>query len=434
MRGCESSLRSGIHKQSRMKKGIFEEIDKKRDEMTEFLQELVGIPSVVGHEGDAQRFMEKTFRDLELEVDVWEADVAELRKHPAFFETTSFTKFGYKGRPNVIGKLRGSGGGRSIILGGHIDVVSPEPVSAWTHDPWSAEIVDGKLYGRGAADMKGGIAAMIHAFKCVQAVGVKPRGDIILKSTIEEEDGGIGGTLATILKGYRADAAIITEPTDVCYIDIASAGVMYFRIKVPGRSAHAAVAHFGVNAIGKAMRIYKALLKLNKERQSRISYPPAEVDPAMKGHATTINIGKIRGGDWSSTVAGWAELECRVGWPPGEESEDVKRQVEDAIYGEAKRDPWLRENPPRIEWFGWRARPHEQDVNHPIVQTVAKFVKELTGKEAKFVGGSAGLDTRHYVLHGKVPAICLGPVGFNLHGVDEYVEIDSVVETAKVLA
>jgi len=431
--GFKSSSKSGIDKQS-VKKRILEEIDNKKDAMTKFLQELVRIPSVVGHEGEAQKFMEKTFRDLGLEVDVWEADATELRKHPAFFETTSFTKFGYKGRPNVIGKLRGSGGGRSLILGGHIDVVSPEPVSAWTHDPWGAEIVDGKLYGRGAADMKGGIAAMVHAFKCVLDIGVKPRGDIILKSTIEEEDGGIGGTLAAILKGYRADAAIVTEPTDVCNIDIASAGAMYFRIKVPGRSAHAAVAHFGVNAIGKAMKIYNALLKLNKERQSRISYPPAEVDPYMKGHATTINIGKIRGGDWPSTVAGWAELECRIGWPPGEELEAVKKQVEDIVYGVARQDPWLRDNPPRIEWFGWRARPHEQDVNHPIVQTVAKFVKELTGKEAKFVGGSAGLDTRHYVRHGGVPAICLGPTGLNFHGVDEYVEIDSVTETAKILA
>lgn len=434
MHGCNSLSNGGAHKQSRLQRRILEEIDNKRDEITKFLQELVRIPSVVGHEEDAQKFMEKTFRDLGLEVDVWEPNVTELKKHSTFFKTTSYTKFGYKGRPNVIGKLRGSGEGRSIILAGHIDVVSPEPVSAWTHDPWGAEIIDDKLYGRGAADMKGGIAAMVHAFKCVQAVGVKLRGDIILKSTIEEEDGGIGGTLATILKGYRADAAIITEPTDVCNIEIASSGVMYFRVKVPGVSAHAAVAHLGVNAISKAIRIYNALLKLNEERQSRISYPPAEVDPAMKGHATTINVGKIRGGDWPSTVAGWAELECRVGWPPGEELEDVKKQIEDAIYREARQDPWLRENPPKIGWFGWRARPHEQDVNHPIVQTVAKFVKELTGKEAKFIGGSAGLDTRHYVLYAKVPAICFGPRGFGLHSVDEYVEIDSVVETAKVLA
>jgi acetylornithine deacetylase len=417
-----------------LKTRILEKIDKKRDEMTEFLRRLVRIPSVVGHEGDAQKFMEEAFRDLGLEVDVWEPDVAELRKHPAFFKTISYTKFGYKGRPNVIGKLRGNGQGRSLILAGHIDVVSPEPVTAWTHDPWSAEIVDNKLYGRGAADMKGGIASMVYALKCVQETGIRLKGDIILESTIEEEDGGVGGTLATILRGYRADAAIITEPTDGCDIGIASAGVMYFRVKVVGKPAHAAYAHFGVNAIDKAMKIYNALSELNKKRQAKIRYSPAEIYPDMKGHVTTINIGKISGGDWPSTVAGWAELECRVGWPPGEELEDVKGQIEHTIEKTGKRDAWLRENPPNVEWFGWRAEPHEQDLNHPIVQTLAKFVNEVTGKEVKFGGGSAGLDTRFFVRYAKVPAITFGPRGFNLHSTDEHVEINSVVETAKVLA
>jgi len=417
-----------------LKTRILEEIDKKRDEMTDFLQKFVRIPSVVGHEGDAQKFMEEAFRDMELQVDVWEPNVAELRKHPAFFKTTSHTKFGYKGRPNVIGKLRGSGQGRSLILAGHVDVVSPEPVSAWTHSPWGAEIVDHKLYGRGAADMKGGIASMVYALKCVQETGIRLKGDVILESTIEEEDGGVGGTLATILKGYCGDAAIITEPTGGCNIGIASAGVMYFRVKVVGKSAHAASAHFGVNAIGKAVKIYNALSELNKKRQAKISYPPAEIYPDMKGHVTTINIGKISGGDWPSTVAGWAELECRVGWPPGEELEDVKGQIEHTIEKTVKQDEWLKKNPPHIQWFGWRAEPHEQKANHPIVQTVAEFVNEVTGKEAMFVGGSAGLDTRFFVRYANIPAITFGPQGFNLHSIDEHVEIDSVIETARILA
>ncbi len=275
---------------------------------------------------------------------------------------------------------------------------------------------------------------MVYALKCVQEVGIRLKGDVILESTIEEEDGGIGGTLATILKGYRGDAAIITEPTDVRNIGIASAGVMYFRVKVVGKSAHAAYAHLGVNAIGKVMKIYNALSDLNKKRQARVSYPPAEIYPDMKGRVTTINFGKVSGGDWPSTVAGWAELECRVGWPPGEELRDVKGEIEHTIENTAKRDAWLRENPPKIEWFGWRAEPHEQDLTHPIVQTVAKFVNEVTGKEAKFVGGSAGLDTRFFVRYANIPAITFGPQGFNLHSTDEHVQIDSVVETAKVLA
>ena len=132
-------------------------LDSKRDEIIDFLRKLVRIPSVVGEELEAQKFMYRTFRDMDLEVDTWEPDVNELRKHPAFFETTSFRKYGYKNRPNVIGKLRGGGGGSSIFLCGHIDVVSPEPISDWTYPPWSGGIVNGKMYGRGAADQKGGI-------------------------------------------------------------------------------------------------------------------------------------------------------------------------------------------------------------------------------------------------------------------------------------
>lgn len=402
--------------------------------MVQFLQELVRIPSVTGHEGNAQKLIEKKLMSLGIETDVWEPDVEELKKYPAFFETTSYVKFGYNARPNVVGRLIGSGGGRSLILAGHIDVVSPEPTSAWKHDPWGGEIVEGKLYGRGAGDMKGGIAAIILAVQCLQEAGLELKGDLIIESTIEEEDGGIGGALATILKGYTANAAIVTEPTMVNSIGIASAGVMYFRIKVPGRTAHAAFAHMGVDAIAKAMKIYDALMALNEKRQRRIRYPPAEVEPDMKGHATTINIGKILGGDWPSTVAGLVELEGRVGWPPKEKMEDVKKEIEETVEKVSQSDSWLKNNPPNIEWFGWRANPSEQNRSHPVVQIVARNIKEITGNNVMFTGGSAGLDTRFFILYAGMPAITFGPRGYNIHGVDEYVELASIVETAKILA
>lgn len=275
---------------------------------------------------------------------------------------------------------------------------------------------------------------MLYALKSVQEAGIRLKGDVTIATTIEEEDGGIGGTLAMILKGYRADAAINPEPTDGCEIGIASAGVMYFRIKVLGKPAHAATAHFGVNAIDKILKIHEALSELNQARQARIRYAPAETHPSMKGRVTTINVGKISGGDWPSTVAGWAELEARVGWPPGEELEDVKGEIERTVERVEKRDTWLKEHPPVIEWFGWRAEPHQQNPKHQFVETVAKLVKQVTRREPAFVGGAAGLDTRFFVRYGNIPAITLGPRGFNLHSTDEYVELNSVVETAKVIA
>jgi acetylornithine deacetylase len=430
----KSSFKESTQKRSQLEARILKKVGENRDEMIGFLQSLVKIPSVVGKEGDVQKFMEKTLKGLGLAVEVWEPNVDNLKKHPAYFKTTSYTRFGYEGRPNVVGKLKGSSQGRSLMLAGHVDVVSPEPVAEWEHDPWGAEITGNRLYGRGSADMKGGVASMLYALKSVQEAGISLKGDVTIATTIEEEDGGVGGTLATILKGYRADAAINPEPTEGCEIGIASAGVMYFRVRVLGKPAHAATAHFGVNAIGKILKIHGALTQLNRERQVRIKYAPAETYPSMKGRVTTINIGKISGGDWPSTVAGWAELEARVGWPPGEELEEVKDEIERTVERVAKRDAWLKEHPPIIEWFGWRAEPHEQDTNHPFVKAVAKVVRQVTGRKPAFVGGAAGLDTRFFVRYGNVPAVTLGPRGFNLHSTDECVDLDSVVETAKVIA
>jgi acetylornithine deacetylase len=427
-------LKGTSHKHSRLETKILEEVSEKRGEMIGFLQSLVRIPSVVGKEGDVQKFIEKKFRSLNLAVDVWEPDLKQLKKHPAYFRTTSCAKFGYKGRPNVVGKLKGSGQSRSLMLAGHVDVVSCEPVKEWKRDPWGAEIVGNKLYGRGSADMKGGIASMVYAIESVLESGVRPKGDITVAATIEEEDGGIGGALATILKGYRADAVINPEPMGDYEIGIASAGVMYFRVKIVGKSAHAATAHFGVNAIDKILQIHEALTELNQKRQATIRYAPAETSPEMKGHVTTINTGRIFGGDWPSTVAGWAEMECRVGWPPGEQLEDVKKEIEHTIEKVAKRDSWLRYHPPVVEWFGWRAEPHEQNPQHPFVQGVSKLIQDMTRKKPTLVGGDAGLDTRFFVRYANIPAITLGPKGFNLHSIDEHVDIDSVVETAKIIA
>jgi acetylornithine deacetylase len=417
-----------------VEEGVLGYLDSRGDEIVDFLRRLVGIPSVVGLEGEAQKFMYHTFRDMGLEVDMWEPDINELKKHPAFFETTSFRKYGYKDRPNVIGKLRGVGGGRSLFLCGHIDVVSPEPVGAWSYPPWGGVVVDGKMYGRGVADQKGGIAAMTYALKSIIDLGIKLKGDVLIGTTIEEEDGGVGGALATVLKGYRADAAILTEPGG-SRIGVASAGVLYFRVKVMGRTAHASRAHLGVNAIEKAFLIYRDLMELNVERQRRVRYVYAENEaPHMRGRATTINVGVVRGGDWPSTVAGWAELECRVGWPPGESVGDVRREIEAKVMEVAMGDSWLRDHPPIIEWFGWCAEPSEQDVNHPIVKLVKSTAEEVLGEGVVFAGGSAGLDTRHFILYGGMPAITFGPEGENTHGVDECVNLDSVIKTSKVLA
>ena len=402
-----------------------------QDKLVSFIQEIVRIPSVSGKEEEVQKAIFKKLSELNLEPKYVYPDIEKLRESDDFFETTSFTKYGYKNRPNVAGILKGAGDGKSICLNGHVDVVSPEPVEHWTYDPWGGEKVDDFIYGRGAGDMKAGVASIIFALQALKETNTKLKGDVFIETTIDEEDGGIGGCLYMRMTQPKADAAIIPEPGGNA-IGVASAGVMYFRVIVTGIPAHAAEAHFGVNAIVKMVPIIEALKSLNIKRQKKITYKYAEVDPSMKGKATTINIGVIKAGDWPSTVPALSILECRVGFPPGETREMVINQIEETIRNASNKDPWLKDNPPKIEWFGWKASPHEQNPEHPFVKLIKKNAKKITGIDPTYYGGTAGLDARFFV-HYDIPAVTFGPFGEKSHSIDERVSISSTLKTTEII-
>ncbi len=402
-----------------------------QEKVVKFIQDLVRIPSVSGKEEDVQKLIFGKLTELNLDPKYVYPDIEKLKKNEDFFETTSFTKYGYENRPNVAGIFKGTGGGRSICLNGHVDVVSPEPVEHWTYDPWGGEKVDDFIYGRGAGDMKAGVASIIFAIQALKETNTKLKGDVLIETTIDEEDGGIGGCLYMRLTQPKVEAALIPEPGGNS-IGVASAGVMYFRVVVIGIPAHAATAHYGVNAITKMVPIIEALKILNKKRQEKIHYQYSEVDPSMKGKATTLNIGTIKAGDWPSTVPALCTLECRIGFPPGETREIVIDQIENTIQNAANEDEWLREHPPKIEWFGWKARPHEQDPKHPFVKLLETNIKKFTKETPLYVGGAAGLDTRFFVHHG-IPAVSFGPYGEKIHSIDERVSISSTLKTTEII-
>jgi acetylornithine deacetylase len=414
----------GTKEMQSLKDKVAKTIDRNANAMFSDLAEIIKIPSVVGSEGKAQDWVLEKMRSIGLEVETFEADKEELLKHPAYVKVD----WPYEGRPNVIGTLNGDPGARSLILNGHIDVVSPEPVDQWSHDPWGAEISGGKMYGRGTADMKGGLIANIYAVKALMEANALPRGSIIVLSVIEEEAGGGGGTLACLLKGYRADAMLNTEP--FLKITIAHPGILYFRVKVKGKSIHAARSHLGVNAVGKMIPIYNALIGLDEERAGRLRFEWAEKD---SGRSCNLNVGTFHAGDWASTVAGWAIMECRLSFVPGETEESVKKEVEDRIADAASRDPWFRERPPVVEWFGWHAKPWFQNPDDPFIQLMLKNSKEVLGQEPPIVGKPAGMDTR-FCPEFNISSCAFGPQGGELHGIDEYVELDTVIQTAKVAA
>ncbi len=413
---------------------IRDRIENKRDDLVDLVSELVCQQSVTGNEKPAQEVVSSRLEARGLEVDTWEPDADELRDHPGFFETSSYVEQGYDDRPNVAATRDGVGDGRSLTLSGHVDVV-PVDEDEWSYDPWDPTVEDGRLYGRGSNDMLGGVASIIVAYEALDELDIELAGDLTIQTTVEEEDGGPGGVLSALERGYQPDAAIITEPSGLPNIGMASAGVMYFRIDVPGKSAHAARGYAGVNAIGKAAEIYRALDELDRERKSRISYEPAfRQNPKLEGHETNLNVGTIEGGDWPSTVPSGVVLEGRIGWPPGETREEVRADVEAAVREVTETDEWLSDHPPEFEWFGWNAAPHELDTDEEIVQLARENAETITGGKTTFGGGSGGNDERFYNRYYDIPCPSVGPRGENIHAADEYVEIDSLVETAQTLA
>jgi len=368
--------------------------------------------------------MEERMRAFGLAVEIFEADKAELSKHPSYIQVD----WPYTGRPNVIGKLKGAADAKSMILNGHIDVVSPEPLAQWSRDPWGAEVSDGRMYGRGTADMKAGLIANLYAAKALQEADAVLRGSLLLYSVIEEEAGGGGGTLACLLKGHRADAMLNTEP--FLKITVAHPGILYFRVKVQGKSIHAGRSHLGVNAVGKMLPLYEAMVRLDDERGRRLRFEWAEKD---SGRSCNLNIGTFHAGDWPSSVAGWAVMECRISFVPGETEASVRKEIEGRIAEVAAKDPWLQEHPPQIEWFGWHANPWLQDPQAPFIRVMSENGRAVLGHEPPIVGKPAGMDTRFCTEFG-ISACAFGPNGGAIHGIDEYVELDSVVQTAKVAA
>jgi acetylornithine deacetylase len=399
---------------------LWREIENREDELIQLVTNLVWYRSVLGQEADIQHFVAGHLQLSGLETDVWDIDEA-LKDLPESGESG----VPFEGRPNVAGIQRGAGGGRSLILNGHVDVVSPEPMENWTRDPWAAEIEDNRMYGRGALDMKAGVAINLMLPRWLRDVGIQTRGDITVQSVIEEECTGNGAL--DMSRRYTADAAIITEATNGKFTE-AHVGVMWFKIRVTGRSAHAAVAPTGVNAISKMVPIIRALEDLDRELNEGSHPSFAGIE-----HPINLNIGVMTSGDWPSTVPGMAELDCRVSFFPGKTVDEMRSEIEQAVKHASQTDAWLQENLPEVIYHGFQSGGSVVSMEEPSVQMLAGWHQYLYGEPIQSQSGTGTNDMRYFNFAG-IPCGNYGPGGWGPHASDEYLDVTTLVPTAKVLA
>ena len=381
------------------------------------LADLVRIPSVGGSPAETgiQHHLARWMRAAGLEVDHWPIDLAAVTGRPDFpgAEVARTEAWG------LTGRLPGTGGGRSLMFDAHVDVVPPGEPSAWSEDPFSGRVEGDRLYGRGACDMKGGLVAALTAVAGLRAD--RPRGDVIVACVVGEEDGGLG-TYALLDRGWRADACVIPEPTGLAVVP-AAAGALTFRLRVPGRAAHAARRTSGVSAVEKFLPVFAALRDLEARRN-------ADPDPlfARWGLAYPLEIGMVRAGDWASSVPGELIAEGRIGVALDEPPERARAALEEAVAHACAADPWLAAHPVTVEWWGGRFAP-ARTTDAELLTAAA----EATGGRAAPWAAPYGSDLRLLTAAG-IPTVQYGPGDVDLaHAPDEHVSLADVGEAARAL-
>ena len=428
------------------KQRVEEYIDARKEEIIEFLCDFVGFKSInpgipgKGEELEAQKWVREQFKEFGLDkVDLWAVD--EEKK-----------------RPNVVGTVKGRGKGKALIYNGHCDVVpvGENELKRWTKDPWKALVEDGRVYGRGASDMKGGLTSMFWAAKALIDNDIHLEGDLYVESVVGEEsvEGRTIGAKATVDRGYRAPFAVVSEPTN-CEIHVKSPGVFFFELIVEGKEAHTSARNqvifpqrygircgkeVGVDAIAKAIPFIELFQKLevqlNQRWRDKIlgggGYPHPEDQQGIG--LFTINPSFIEGGTYLGSVPGYCKITYCVWYPDWLTDGEVWKELKQHVDALASTDDWLRENPPKFNapilqrWEPMKEVP----VDHPGVKSLSASYQEVSGKEAIISGFKAVADSTFLSQVG-IPTVLFGPgsLGSGIHGPDEYVPIEQVIECAK---
>ncbi|MFE5672626.1 ArgE/DapE family deacylase [Agromyces sp. NPDC056523] len=404
---------------------IVEAVDRAFDEQVAFTQELVRHPSLRTDEASAQQLLHAAMAGRGFEMDRWELDPAELATHPG----AGIVEVSYDGVENVVGTYRPEvERGRSLILNGHVDVVPTGPEQGWTGSPWDSRIEGDWLYGRGAGDMKAGLVANLFAFDALRTAGLAPTGRIHFQSVVEEECTG-NGSLSALQRGYVADAVLIPEPEEDMLVR-ANTGVIWFRVRVAGDPIHPREMAGGFNAIDAAYHVIGRLRELeqewNDEKHRHRHFEDLD-------HPINLNLGKIQGGDWGSSVPAWCEMDLRIALYPGVSAEDAWQQITDKLAGitaDGAGSP-ISATATRTGFF---AQGYVLEEGGDAEAALRSSHETVFGSELHSFTTPGYLDGRVFVQYADIPALVYGPVSEAIHGYDERVSIESVRRVTKTIA
>jgi formylaminopyrimidine deformylase len=428
---------------------IVEEIDKRQDELIDYLSKLISFPSEnegipnTGKETEIQDFLYEDF--LKSDFDQVEKIAAEDQEH----------------RPNVIGVLKGKGANtHSLMFNAHADVVPVKEVekNKWDNDAYTATLKDGKVFGRGASDCKGGLAATIFAAKILKELKVDLESDLYVLSSVGEEsqEGETIGAALTIDRGYKPSFAVIAEPSNT-ELHIESAGNFLFELKIKGKEAHTAARNqilfpqrfgipsgneVGVDAVAKAVPFIELMQRVEienchkwKTQTMNSGGYPIPLDNQGLGFFT-ITASKIEGGQYIGAVCGYVNIVFVVWYPNWVKEEDVAMDLKKKIMLLSETDEWLKANPPEfiyptIQHWG----PFKTDIAHAGVRLLGESLKEVQQDEPIYSSFRAVCDGT-FLQHRGVTPVVFGPGGLNMsvHGPNEFVPVDELIRCAKTYA
>ena len=391
----------------------------------ELLTDMLVIPSTPGSDAecDIQHLLAERMRQLDLDVDLWPLDLPALTAAPGFpgIEAQRSQAWG------LVATSPGFSEPPALIVQGHVDVVPPGDLARWPSAPFRPRFAAGRIHARGACDMKAGMAANLAAVAAIRKAGLRTRRPFAVHSVIGEEDGGLGA-FATLQRGHTGAACIITEPTSGTLIT-ANAGALTFTLRVPGLATHGCTAYAGSSAITSYLAIHEALAELETARN-------ITVEPLMREYpvAYPISIGRVRAGDWASSVPDLLVAEGRMGVRIEEDPASAMVELEETVAKASARDPYLRGAPATVSWSGGQFAGGQLPAEHPLRERVAEAHCDATGSpRPRERGAPYGSDLRLYAAEG-IPTLHYGPGEVRLaHSPDESVEVSEVLDVARVL-